>query len=114
VVVVPEAQIDAAAAISGSGPAYVFYVAEALIEAGVHLGLTRAVSTQLVNQTLVGSSLMLRETGEHPALLRENVTSPGGTTAAALRVLEAAGLRGTLLDAARANRDRSREIGRGE
>ena len=114
VVVVPESQIDAAAAISGSGPAYVFLVAEALIEAGVHLGMTRAVSTQLVNQTLVGSSLMLRETGEHPAVLRENVTSPGGTTAAALRVLEAAGLRGTLLDATRANRDRSREIARGE
>jgi pyrroline-5-carboxylate reductase len=114
VVVVPESQIDAAAAISGSGPAYVFYVAEALVEAGVHLGLTRAVSTQLVNQTLVGSSLMLRETGEHPAVLRENVTSPGGTTAAALRVFENAGLRGTVLDATRANRDRSREIARGE
>lgn len=114
VVVVPESQIDAAAAISGSGPAYVFYVAEALIEAGVHLGMTRAVATQLVNQTLVGSSLMLRETGEHPAVLRENVTSPGGTTAAALRVFENAGLRGTLLDATRANRDRSREIARGE
>ena len=114
VVTVPEAQIDAAAAISGSGPAYVFYVAEALIEAGVHLGMTRAVATQLVNQTLVGSSLMLRDTGEHPAVLRENVTSPGGTTAAALRVFENAGLRGTVLDATRANRDRSREIGRGE
>lgn len=114
VVVVPESQIDAAAALSGSGPAYVFYVAEALIEAGVHLGLTRDVATRLVNQTLVGSALMLRETGEHPAVLRENVTSPGGTTAAALRVFEAAGLRGILLDAARANRDRSREIARGE
>jgi pyrroline-5-carboxylate reductase len=114
VVTVPESQIDAAAAISGSGPAYVFYVAEALVEAGVHLGLTRAVATQLVNQTLVGSALMLRETGEHPAVLRENVTSPGGTTAAALRVFENAGLRGTLLDATRANRDRSREIARGD
>lgn len=114
VVTVPESQLDAAAAISGSGPAYVFYVAEALIEAGVHLGLPRPVATQLVTQTLVGSSVMLRETGEHPAVLRENVTSPGGTTAAALRVLETAGLRGTLLDAARANRDRSREIARGE
>jgi pyrroline-5-carboxylate reductase len=113
VATVPESQLDAAAAISGSGPAYVFYVAEALVEAGVHLGLPRAVATQLVTQTLVGSSLMLRETGEHPAVLRENVTSPGGTTAAALRVLENAGLRGTLLDATRANRDRSREIARG-
>ena len=114
VVTVPESQIDAAAAISGSGPAYVFLIAEALIEAGVHLGMTRPVAARLVNQTLVGSSLMLRETGEHPAVLRENVTSPGGTTAAALRVLESAGLRATLLDATRANRDRSREIGRGE
>lgn len=114
VVVVPESQIDAAAAISGSGPAYVFYVAEALVEAGVHLGLTRATASQLVTQTLVGSSLMLRETGAHPAVLRENVTSPGGTTAAALRVFENAGLRGTLLEATRANRDRSREIARGE
>ena len=114
VAVVPESQIDAAAAISGSGPAYVFYLAEALVEAGVHLGLPRAVSAQLVTQTLVGSSLMLRETGEHPAVLRENVTSPGGTTAAALRIFENAGLRGTLLDATRANRDRSREIARGE
>lgn len=114
VVVVPESQIDAAAAISGSGPAYVFYIAEALIEAGVHLGMTRPVAAQLVTQTLAGSSLMLRETGEHPAVLRENVTSPGGTTAAALRVFERAGVRGILLDATRANRDRSREIGRGE
>jgi pyrroline-5-carboxylate reductase len=112
VVTVPESQLDAAAAISGSGPAYVFYVAEAMIEAGVHLGLPRGVAAQLVTQTLLGSSLMLRETGEHPAVLRENVTSPGGTTAAALRVFEAAGLRGTLLDATRANRDRSREIAR--
>lgn len=114
VAVVPEAQIDAAAALSGSGPAYVFYIAEAMIEAGVHLGLSRAVSAQLVNQTLVGSALMLRESGEHPAVLRENVTSPGGTTAAALRVFENAALRGTLLEATRANRDRSREIARGE
>jgi len=110
VVTVEEKHLDAAAAISGSGPAYVFYVAEALIEAGVHLGLTRADATTLVTQTLVGSSDLLAETGTHPALLREQVTSPGGTTAAALRVLEAAGLRGTLLDATRANRDRSREL----
>jgi pyrroline-5-carboxylate reductase len=110
-VVVPEKQVDAAAAISGSGPAYVFLVAEALVEAGVHLGLPRATSAQLVTQTLAGSSLLLRETGEHPAVLREQVTSPGGTTAAALRVLEQAGLRAALLDATRANRDRSQEIG---
>lgn len=110
VVVVPEKHVDAAAAISGSGPAYVFYVAEALIEAGVHLGLPRGTATQLVTQTLVGSSDLLKQTGEHPAVLRENVTSPGGTTAAALRVLEHQGVRAAFLDATRANRDRSREI----
>ena len=110
VAVVPEKNVDAAAAISGSGPAYVFYIAEALVEAGVHLGLPRATAAQLVTQTLVGSSLLLRESGEHPAVLRENVTSPGGTTAAALRVLESAAVRAALLDATRANRDRSREI----
>jgi pyrroline-5-carboxylate reductase len=110
VAVVPEKQVDAAAAISGSGPAYVFYVAEALVEAGVHLGLPRTTASQLVTQTLAGSSLLLRETGEHPAVLREQVTSPGGTTAAALRVLESAAVRAAFLDATRANRDRSREI----
>ncbi|MDH2414241.1 pyrroline-5-carboxylate reductase [Nocardioides sp. CER19] len=110
VAVVPEKQVDAAAAISGSGPAYVFYVAEALVEAGVHLGLPRATAAQLVTQTLAGSSLLLRETGEHPAVLREQVTSPGGTTAAALHALESAAVRAAFLDATRANRDRSREI----
>lgn len=110
VAIVPEKHVDAAAAISGSGPAYVFLVAEALIEAGVHLGLPRATSAQLVAQTLVGSADLLKQTGEHPAVLRENVTSPGGTTAAALRVLESAGVRAAFLDATRANRDRSREI----
>ena len=110
-VVVAEKHIDAAAAISGSGPAYVFYVAEALVEAGVHLGLPREVSSQLVTQTLVGSAQLLRDTGEHPAVLREQVTSPGGTTAAALRVLEQAAVRAAFLDAARANAERSRELG---
>lgn len=112
-VVVPEKHVDAAAAISGSGPAYVFYVAEALVEAGVHLGLPRATASELVTQTLVGSSLLLRDTGEHPAVLREQVTSPGGTTAAALRVLESAAVRAAFLDAARANAQRSRELAEG-
>lgn len=109
-VVVPEKQLDAATALSGSGPAYVFYIAESLIEAGVHLGLPRPVAARLVEQTLVGSSLLLQGSDEHPAVLREQVTSPGGTTAAALAVFEADGLRSTLLKATRANRDRSREI----
>jgi pyrroline-5-carboxylate reductase len=110
VAVMPEKHVDAAGAISGSGPAYVFYVAEALVEAGVHLGLPRATAAQLVTQTLAGSSLLMRETGERPAVLREQVTSPGGTTAASLRVLESAAVRAAFLDATRANRDRSREI----
>ena len=75
-------------AICGSGPAYIFFVVESMIEAGVHLGLPRATATELVVQTLVGSAKMLRETGTHPIVLREQVTSPGGTTAAALRELE--------------------------
>lgn len=112
-VVVPEKQVDAAAAISGSGPAYVFYVAEALVEAGVHLGLPRAAASELVTQTLVGSALLMRETGEHPAVLREQVTSPGGTTAAALRVLESGAVRAAFLDATRANAQRSRELSEG-
>ncbi len=108
--VLPEKLLDAGTALSGSGPAYLFYVTEALIEAGVHLGLPRTVATQLVNQTLAGSSALLKVSGEHPAVLREQVTSPGGTTAAALRVFESTGVRAAFLDAARANRDRSREI----
>ena len=110
VVRLPEKNLDAATAVSGSGPAYVFYVAEALIEAGVHLGLTRAVATELTTQTLVGASLLLRDTGEHPAVLRENVTSPGGTTAAAIRQFEEHGVRAAFLAATRANVARSQEI----
>jgi len=113
VVRLPEKHLDAGTALSGSGPAYVFYVAEALIEAGVHLGLTRAVATELTTQTLVGASLLLRESGEHPAVLRENVTSPGGTTAAALRKFEDHGVRAAFLDATRANVARSQEIAQG-
>ena len=81
VVRIPERQQDAVTAISGSGPAYIFFVVESMIEAGVHLGLPRATASELVIQTLVGSAKMLRETGTHPTVLREQVTSPGGTTA---------------------------------
>jgi len=111
VVRVPEKQQDAVTAISGSGPAYVFFVVESMIEAGVHLGLPRTVAQELVVQTLVGSAAMLRETGEHPAVLREQVTSPGGTTAAALRELEVHRVRAAFLAALEAARDRSRELG---
>lgn len=113
VVELPEEQLDAATAISGSGPAYVFLLAEALVEAGVHLGLSREVSTTLVEQTLRGSATLLRDADEHPALLREAVTSPGGTTAAALARFEAAGLRATVLQATAAARDRARQLGSG-
>jgi pyrroline-5-carboxylate reductase len=110
---VPEKQMDAVTAISGSGPAYLFFVVESMIEAGVHLGLPRATSTELVVQTVVGSATMLRETGTHPVVLREQVTSPGGTTAAALRELEVHGVRAAFLAAMEAARDRSRELAEG-
>jgi pyrroline-5-carboxylate reductase len=113
VVRVPEKQQDAVTAISGSGPAYVYFVVESMIEAGVHLGLPRATASELVIQTLVGSALMLRETGEHPAVLREQVTSPAGTTAAALRELEIHRVRAAFLAALEAARDRSRDLAGG-
>jgi pyrroline-5-carboxylate reductase len=114
VIRVPEKQQDAVTAISGSGPAYVFYVVEAMIEAGVHLGLPRSTATDLVVQTLVGSAKLLRETGEHPVVLRERVTSPAGTTAAALRLLEDGKVRADFLAAIEAARDRSRALSSGE
>jgi pyrroline-5-carboxylate reductase len=110
---VPERQMDAVTAISGSGPAYIFFVVESMIEAGVHLGLPRATSTDLVVQTLIGSAKMLRETGTHPVVLREQVTSPGGTTAAALRELETHRVRAAFLAAMEAARDRSRALAEG-
>src|SRR6476469_91123 len=111
---IPERQMDAVTAISGSGPAYVFFVVESMIEAGVHLGLPRATATELVVQTLVGSAKMLRETGTHPTVLREQVTSPGGTTAAALRELEVHKVRAAFLAAMEAARDRSRQLAAGD
>lgn len=111
VVVVPEAQMDAVAAVSGSGPAYVFMLVEAMTEAGVRVGLPRDLAARLTATTLAGASALLDATGEHPAVLRERVTSPGGTTAAALHQLERHGLRAAVIDAVVANRDRSRELG---
>ncbi|MBL7496012.1 pyrroline-5-carboxylate reductase [Frankia sp. CNm7] len=112
VVRVPESQLDAATALSGSGPAYFFYLIDAMIEAGVLLGVPRALATELMVQTALGSARMLRESGEHPALLREAVTSPAGTTAAALAELDRRAVRGAILDALTAARDRSVELGR--
>ena len=113
VVQVPEHHQDAVTAISGSGPAYIFYVVEAMIEAGVLLGLPRSTSTELVVQTLYGAATMLKETGEHPTVLREQVSSPAGTTMAALRQLDDHKVRAAFLTAMEAARDRSRELSSG-
>ena len=110
VITVPERYQDAVTAISGTGPAYLFFVVEAMIEAGVHLGLPRSTATELVVQTMLGSAKLLRETGEHPTVLRERVTSPGGTTTAAVRQLEDHKVRAAFLGAMEAARDRSREL----
>jgi pyrroline-5-carboxylate reductase len=111
---VAEYHQDAVTAISGSGPAYIFYVVEAMIEAGVLLGLPRATSTELVVQTLYGAATMLKETGEHPTVLREQVSSPAGTTMAALRQLDDHKVRAAFLTAMEAARDRSRELSSGD
>jgi pyrroline-5-carboxylate reductase len=107
----PESQQDAVTAVSGSGPAYLFYVAEAMIDAGVLLGLPRPLAHDLTVSTLLGAATMIRDTGEHPTVLRENVTSPGGTTAAALHVLDDAAVKAAFANAMRACRDRSAELG---
>lgn len=109
----PESSIDAVTALSGSGPAYVFLLAEALIDAGVLLGLPRELATELSVQTLMGSARMLRDSGRHPVELREMVSSPGGTTVAAVRELERAGLRTALFEAVEAARRRAGELATG-
>ena len=114
VVRVSEPYMDAVTAVSGSGPAYFALLAEAMIEAGILLGLSREVSTQLVVQTMLGTAKQLRDGGMHPVELREMVTSPGGTTIAAIRELERAGVRAAFLNAIQAAMDRSRELARGE
>ncbi|NMH98020.1 pyrroline-5-carboxylate reductase [Pseudonocardia acidicola] len=112
VVRVPESQQDAVTALSGSGPAYFFYLVEAMIDAGILLGLPRAVAADLIVQSAFGAARMLRESADHPVILREAVTSPAGTTIAAIRELERHGVRAALIDAIEAARDRSVELGR--
>jgi pyrroline-5-carboxylate reductase len=113
VVRVPESAMDAVTAVSGSGPAYFALLAEAMIEAGILLGLSREVSTTLVVQTMLGTAKQLRDEGMHPVELREAVTSPGGTTIAAIRELEQAGVRAAFLNAIQAAMTRARELASG-
>jgi len=110
VVRVPEQALDAITAVSGSGPAYFALLAEAMIEAGILLGLSREISTQLVVQTMFGTAKQLRDEKMHPVELREMVTSPGGTTIAAIRELEMAGVRAAFLNAIQAAMVRAREL----
>jgi pyrroline-5-carboxylate reductase len=108
---IPESEQDAATALSGSGPAYVYYLVEAMVDAGILLGMGRAAALEMVNQAVYGAATMLRDTGEHPVILREAVTSPGGTTISAIRELERHGVRAAFLAAIEAARDRGRELG---
>ena len=112
VVVVTEAQMDAVTAVSGSGPAYFFLMAEAMVDAGVERGLPRDVALTLATGTALGAGAMLTGGGQAPTDLRYNVSSPGGTTAAAIRRLEAGGLRSAVADAVEAAASRSRELAR--
>ncbi len=111
---VPESQQDACTALSGSGPAYFFYLVEAMTDAaGILLGLPRDKAHDLIVQSAIGAAVMLRDSGEHPVKLRENVTSPAGTTINAIRELENHGVRAALIAALEAARDRSRELASG-
>jgi pyrroline-5-carboxylate reductase len=111
-VVVDEVLLDAVTGLSGSGPAYIFLIIEALSDAGVKVGLARATSQELAAQTVLGSAKLLLETGEHPGRLKDQVTSPGGTAIAGLHTLEAGGLRTTLMNAVEAATRRSHELGK--
>ncbi|MBD2895683.1 Pyrroline-5-carboxylate reductase [Actinomadura sp. RB99] len=110
---IPESLQDGATALSGSGPAYFYYLVEAMVDAGILLGMPRAAALEMVIQSAVGAAVMLRDSGEHPVLLREAVTSPGGTTISAIRELERHGVRAAVLEAIEAARNRGRELAGG-
>jgi pyrroline-5-carboxylate reductase len=110
---IPESQQDAATALSGSGPAYVYFLVEAMVDAGILLGIPRATALEMVKQAVFGAARMLVDKGEHPVILREDVTSPGGTTISAIRELERHGVRAAVIAAIEAARDRGAELGSG-
>ena len=111
-VAVPESLLDAVTGLSGSGPAYVYQMIEAMSDGGVRVGLPRDVATRLAAQTVLGAARMVLETGEHPGVLKDAVTSPGGTTIAGLHALERGGLRGCVMDAVESATLRSQQLGR--
>ena len=108
---VPEKLLDAVTGLSGSGPAYVYQIIEALSDGGVRMGLPRDIATKLAAQTVLGSAQMVLSTGQHPGLLKDAVASPGGTTIAGLHALERGGLRGTLMNAVEAATERAQKLG---
>jgi pyrroline-5-carboxylate reductase len=112
-VIVREEDLDAVTALSGSGPAYVFYLLEGMLEAAGSMGLDAAVSRELALQTVIGAAVLMKETGETADVLRRKVTSPGGTTAAAIDALEAHGVRASIVEALLAAQERSRELADG-
>ena len=114
VVTVSENSLDAVTGLSGSGPAYVYLFIEALIDAGVREGLSRHIARKLALETVIGSARLVRETGEHPAKLKDAVTTPGGTTIAALAALESGGFRGLVFDAVHCATEVSRQLGKGD
>jgi pyrroline-5-carboxylate reductase len=111
VAVVNEGMMDVVTALSGSGPAYIFTIIESLIDAGVELGLPRDIACGLTVQTVKGAAMMMEETRQHPAILKNMVTSPGGTTAAGLKALEKNGLRNAMIEAVIAAKNRAKELG---